>query len=94
MTLWRDKELRSIDPATLEMIEKAHADGCRTAFDRSETTKACPIGSEGSCCKMCAMGPCRVPLAKGKQETPEEKRQGQVYAGPQPRLSVPVTSCV
>jgi carbon-monoxide dehydrogenase catalytic subunit len=70
-----DKELRSIDPATLEMIEKAHADGCRTAFDRSETTKACPIGAEGSCCKMCAMGPCRVPLAKGKQETPEEKKQ-------------------
>ncbi len=69
-----EKEFKSIDPATLEMIEKAQADGCRTAFDRAETTRACPIGAEGSCCKMCAMGPCRVPLAKGKEETLQEKK--------------------
>jgi anaerobic carbon-monoxide dehydrogenase catalytic subunit len=69
---------KSIDQATNEMIEKAAADGCRTVFDRAETTKACPIGAEGNCCKNCAMGPCRVPMAKNKEETPEEhnKRKG------------------
>ncbi len=66
---------KSIDPATLEMIEKAAKDGCRTVFDRAEATRPCPIGVEGSCCSMCAMGPCRVPLAKGKVETPEEKKK-------------------
>jgi anaerobic carbon-monoxide dehydrogenase catalytic subunit len=70
-----DKEVRSIDQATLEMIEKAHQDGCSTAFDRSETTKACPIGVEGSCCKNCAMGPCRVPPPKNREETAEEKKK-------------------
>jgi anaerobic carbon-monoxide dehydrogenase catalytic subunit len=69
---------KSIDQATNEMIEKAAADGCRTVFDRAETTKACPIGAEGNCCKNCAMGPCRVPMAKNREETPEEhnKRKG------------------
>jgi carbon-monoxide dehydrogenase catalytic subunit len=73
-----DKMKKSIDPATNEMIEKAIADGCSTAFERAETTKPCPIGAEGSCCKNCAMGPCRIPLAKNKEETPEEhkKRKG------------------
>jgi anaerobic carbon-monoxide dehydrogenase catalytic subunit len=73
-----EKNLKSIDQATLEMIEKAHQDGCSTAFDRVEVMKPCPIGVEGSCCKNCAMGPCRVPLPKGKEETLEEhkKRKG------------------
>jgi carbon-monoxide dehydrogenase catalytic subunit len=73
-----EKQNKSIDQATNEMIEKAAADGCNTVFDRAETTKACPIGAEGSCCKNCAMGPCRVPLPRNKEETPEEhkKRKG------------------
>ncbi len=70
-----EKEKKSIDQATVEMIAKAAEDGCRIVFDRAETTRPCPIGSEGSCCSNCAMGPCRVPLAKGKEETPEEKRK-------------------
>jgi carbon-monoxide dehydrogenase catalytic subunit len=69
-----DKEAKSIDQATIEMIEKAAADETRVVFDRAEKTKPCPIGAEGSCCKICSMGPCRVPLPKGKQETPEEKK--------------------
>jgi anaerobic carbon-monoxide dehydrogenase catalytic subunit len=73
-----EKINKSIDPATNEMIEKAAADGCSTVFDRAEIMKPCPIGAEGSCCKNCAMGPCRVPLAKNKEETPDEhnKRKG------------------
>ncbi len=69
-----EKEIKSIDQATVEMIEKAAQDGCRVVFERAEKIKPCPIGAEGNCCKMCAMGPCRVALPKGKVETPEEKR--------------------
>jgi carbon-monoxide dehydrogenase catalytic subunit len=76
-----EKDLRSIDQATLEMLEKAKQDGCSTAFSRSETMKACPIGAEGSCCKNCAMGPCRVPLAKNKEETPEERNKRKGVCG-------------
>jgi anaerobic carbon-monoxide dehydrogenase catalytic subunit len=73
-----EKINKSIDPAANAMIEKAAEDGCSTAFDRADTVKPCPIGAEGSCCKNCAMGPCRVPLAKNKEETPEDhqKRKG------------------
>ena len=70
-----EKEAKSIDQATLEMLEKAASDGCSTVFDRAETMKPCPIGAEGSCCSNCAMGPCRVPLPKGKEETPEDKKK-------------------
>ncbi|MCJ7769095.1 MAG: hypothetical protein MUO92_01270, partial [Dehalococcoidales bacterium] len=63
---------KSIDPASNEMLDKAAQENVRTVFDRAEKMKPCPIGGEGSCCSICAMGPCRVPLAKGKEETPEE----------------------
>ena len=66
-------EKKSIDPATIKMIKKAQADGCETIFDRADSMKPCPIGAEGSCCKHCAMGPCRVPAPKKKGETAEEK---------------------
>ena len=67
---------KSIDPATIKMIEKACADGCETIFDRAESMKPCPIGAEGSCCKHCAMGPCRVPATKKKDGVPQKKRMG------------------
>jgi anaerobic carbon-monoxide dehydrogenase catalytic subunit len=76
-----EKDVRSIDPATLEMIEKAHQDGCSTAFDRAESMKACPIGAEGSCCKNCAMGPCRIPLPKGREETAEDRKKRKGICG-------------
>jgi len=76
-----EKDVRSIDQATLDMLEKAREDGCSTAFDRAETMKPCPIGLEGSCCKNCAMGPCRVPLPKGREETPEEKKKRKGVCG-------------
>ncbi len=67
-----DDRAKSADAATLLMFEKAAADGVRTVFDRAEDLKPCPIGSEGSCCKMCSMGPCRLPAPRRKAETPEE----------------------
>jgi carbon-monoxide dehydrogenase catalytic subunit len=78
------KETASIDPATLQMIEKAAADGCNIVFDRAETTRPCPIGAEGACCSQCAMGPCRVPAPKGKTETPEEKEKRRGVCGATP----------
>jgi carbon-monoxide dehydrogenase catalytic subunit len=76
-----DKETKSIDQASIEMIEKAANDGVNTVFDRAEAMKPCPIGSVGSCCKHCGMGPCRVPLPKGKEETEEEKMKRRGLCG-------------
>ena len=76
-----DLEKKSIDPATIKMIQKAQADGCETIFDRADSMKPCPIGSEGSCCKHCAMGPCRVPAPKKKGETPAEKAKRMGLCG-------------
>ena len=76
-----DAETKSIDKASIKMIKKAASDGVNTAFDRAETMKPCPIGAVGSCCKHCGMGPCRVPLPKGKEETPEEKQKRRGLCG-------------
>jgi len=76
-----DAETKSIDNASIKMIEKAASDGVNTAFDRAETKKPCPIGVEGSCCKHCGMGPCRVPPPKGRKETPEEKQKRRGICG-------------
>ncbi len=76
-----EAETKSIDSASVRMIEKAATDGVNTAFDRAEKMKPCPIGSVGSCCSNCGMGPCRVPLPKGKEETPEEKKKRRGICG-------------
>ncbi|MFC1984718.1 carbon monoxide dehydrogenase, partial [Chloroflexota bacterium] len=76
-----DAKIKSIDKASIKMIEKAASDGVNTAFDRAETMRPCPIGMVGSCCKHCGMGPCRVPLPRGKGETPEEKRKRRGICG-------------
>jgi carbon-monoxide dehydrogenase catalytic subunit len=72
---------KSIDKASLELIEKASADGVNLAFDRADSLKPCPIGAVGSCCKHCGMGPCRIPLPKGKEETPEDKKKRRGVCG-------------
>jgi carbon-monoxide dehydrogenase catalytic subunit len=51
---------KTIDPASAEMLELADELGIGTAFSRAEEMKPCPIGSDGICCKNCAMGPCRL----------------------------------
>ena len=76
-----EKKKKSVDQATVEMIEKASSDGCSTVFERAETLKPCPIGAVGSCCSNCAMGPCRVPLPKGREQTPEEKAKRRGICG-------------
>ena len=66
----KDKEKRkpediSSDAAVCEMLKNMDPE-LSTVFDRSESMKACPIGSSvsGICCKNCSMGPCR--LKEGK----------------------------
>ena len=54
----------SLDKASSEAYEKAKKDSVTTVFDRALDMKPCPIGAEGSCCKNCSMGPCRVPFPK------------------------------
>jgi carbon-monoxide dehydrogenase catalytic subunit len=53
-------DVKSIDPAAIEMLEVAEAAGLSTAFGRAERVKPCPIGQDGACCKICFMGPCRL----------------------------------
>ncbi|MBI4186965.1 MAG: anaerobic carbon-monoxide dehydrogenase catalytic subunit [Chloroflexi bacterium] len=79
-----EKEAKSIDQATLEMLEKAAQDGARVVFERAETTRPCPIGADGMCCSLCAMGPCRVQPPKGKEETLEERRKRVGVCGATP----------
>jgi len=59
---------RSADPSVGPLLEKAKQDGAETAFDRAmEGQKAiCQYGANGVCCRLCAMGPCRISLKEGK----------------------------
>ena len=45
-----------------------------TIFDRALSMKQCNIGIQGTCCKNCAMGPCRLPLPKGGIEGKDERK--------------------
>jgi carbon-monoxide dehydrogenase catalytic subunit len=72
---------KSLDSASVKMMQKAAEERISTAFDRAEEIKPCPIGSEGSCCKNCGMGPCRVPAPKKKAETAAEKAKRRGVCG-------------
>ena len=76
-----DPMAATIDPASQEMIQRAHDLGIETAFDRAVTMKPCNIGTQGTCCKNCGMGPCRLPLPKSGIEG-EDERKGICGATP------------
>ena len=65
----------SIDIASQKMIARAQELGVETIFDRAVKMKPCNIGIQGTCCKNCAMGPCRLPLPKSGIEG-EDTRKG------------------
>jgi carbon-monoxide dehydrogenase catalytic subunit len=69
-----DEKVHSVDQATIELIGKAEKENVSTAFFRAEVMKPCPIGVEESCCKICSMGPCRLPRSKKGGE--EKERTG------------------
>ena len=70
-----DPVAASIDVASQEMIARATELGVETIFDRALSMKPCNIGVQGTCCKNCSMGPCRLPLPKGGIEG-EDTRKG------------------
>ncbi len=65
----QEKQKKTIDPAALEMLKKAEKAGISTMFNRVDEVKPCPIGAEGSCCRVCAMGPCRMTGKDKEQKT-------------------------
>jgi carbon-monoxide dehydrogenase catalytic subunit len=65
----------TIDAASQQMIRRSQELGIETIFDRAVTMKPCNIGIQGTCCKNCAMGPCRLPLPKSGIEG-EDQRKG------------------
>lgn len=65
---------KSIDPASLKMIARAEELEIDTVFSRAEKMKPCPIGAEGTCCKNCSQGPCRMPLPKSGIEGKDERK--------------------
>lgn len=69
-----DPVAASIDEATQQMIRRAQQLGIETIFDRAESMKPCNIGLQGTCCKNCAMGPCRLPLPKSGIEGEDERK--------------------
>jgi anaerobic carbon-monoxide dehydrogenase catalytic subunit len=64
----KKENMKSVDPAAQVLLKVAADKGLKTAYDRAEKMKACPIGHSGACCKMCHMGPCRL---TGKEEEAE-----------------------
>lgn len=64
--LERKKRERTIDPAALEMLEKAKQENVETAFDRFLAQQPqCQFGYQGICCRFCLMGPCRIRFDEG-----------------------------
>ncbi|HWR25108.1 MAG TPA: anaerobic carbon-monoxide dehydrogenase catalytic subunit [Methanosarcina sp.] len=61
---------KSIDSASLTMLQKAEEEGIETAWDRYEMQlPQCSFGQLGICCRNCNMGPCRIdPFGEGAEK--------------------------
>lgn len=56
-----DPEKRSSDKAAQEMIQHMADAGMQNAWDRLDAQQPqCGFGKQGICCRICAMGPCRI----------------------------------
>ena len=52
---------RVTNKAMKDLLEKAKEEGVQTIWGRLEGQgHQCKFGSQGICCKVCAMGPCRI----------------------------------
>jgi len=65
-----DNKNRSVDPATLAMINRACEAEIPLPWDRLESQEPqCGFGRLGICCRHCTMGPCRIdPFGDGPQK--------------------------
>jgi len=63
-------EMRSSDPATIEMLCHTCGQDLSLAWDRQEGMQPqCGFGELGICCRNCVMGPCRIdPFGQGPSE--------------------------
>ncbi|NTW71576.1 MAG: anaerobic carbon-monoxide dehydrogenase catalytic subunit [Eubacteriaceae bacterium] len=60
-------EVLEFDVSSNVLLEKAKKDGAETIWDRQIAMKAkCGFGDKGLCCRICAMGPCRISPVEGK----------------------------
>ena len=93
---WKDrKPQKSIDPAALEVLDRAQTLGLSTAFTPADAMKPCPIGEDGACCKNCYMGPCRLVkpgAARHLRRHHRDRRQPQPGARHRRRLRRPLRS--
>ena len=49
------------DPASIEIILKSQKDCVETCFTRADSQSvSCKFGTQGICCKICHMGPCKI----------------------------------
>ena len=64
----------AIDVASQQMIVRSRELEVETIFDRAQTMKACNIGVQGTCCKNCSQGPCRLPLPKSGIERKDTRK--------------------
>jgi len=56
-----DEQKRTVDPAAQAMLDTAGECDIGTAYDRHDSQgKRCPFGEQGTCCRICEMGPCRI----------------------------------
>jgi carbon-monoxide dehydrogenase catalytic subunit len=57
----REPQQKTVDEASVAMLLKAGGDGALDAFARADAQgKACTFGTDGICCRLCHMGPCRI----------------------------------
>ena len=62
-----DEKLFVLDGVSDELIQRAKDAGQETMWDRKADQKTpCGFGAQGVCCRICAMGPCRVSPVPGK----------------------------
>jgi len=62
-----ENKMISLNAIDDQLVEKAAKDGVETMWDRKEAMKApCGFGERGVCCRICAMGPCRISPVEGK----------------------------
>jgi carbon-monoxide dehydrogenase catalytic subunit len=64
-----ERQPKSVDPASQEMIDVSSEKGYELSWDRYEAQKPqCDFGTLGLCCKNCVLGPCRIdPFGDGAQ---------------------------
>lgn len=54
-------QVKSANPASTELLERAKSLNIFTAFDRASIqAPQCGFGSNGICCRICLQGPCRI----------------------------------